>query len=68
MAKIDEPLFERERPVLRPVAAGTTNNEIAAGLCITLGTVKNRIPSILGKLAVRDRAPAALKARELGLV
>ncbi|MBU0493272.1 MAG: response regulator transcription factor [Chloroflexi bacterium] len=63
-----EPLSERERQVLRLVAAGATNKDIAARLCITPGTVKNHVTSVLGKLGVRDRTQAALKARDLGLV
>lgn len=63
-----EPLSERERQVLRLVAGGATNREIAARLCVTPGTVKNHVTSILGKLGVSDRTQAALKARELGLV
>lgn len=62
-----EPLSEREIEVLRLVAAGASNREIAANLVIAEGTVKNHLTSILGKLGVRDRTQAALKAREMGL-
>jgi DNA-binding NarL/FixJ family response regulator len=62
-----EPLSEREREVLAHVAEGQTNKEIAAALFITEGTVKNHVTNILGKLGVRDRTQAALKAKELGL-
>jgi DNA-binding NarL/FixJ family response regulator len=65
---LTEPLSERECQVLRLVAEGATNREIAARLCIAPGTVKNHVTSILGKLDVGDRTQAALKARELGLV
>ena len=63
-----EPLSERELDILRLVATGASNREVAAGLYITEGTVKNHLTSILGKLEVRDRTQAVLKARDLGLV
>jgi DNA-binding NarL/FixJ family response regulator len=63
-----EPLSERELDVLRLVAAGATNKQIAARLVIAEGTVKNHLTNILSKLEVGDRTRAALKARELGLV
>lgn len=62
-----ELLSDREQQVLRLVAEGATNREIASRLFITPGTVKNHVTSILGKLGVSDRTQAALKARELGL-
>jgi DNA-binding NarL/FixJ family response regulator len=61
-------LSEREREVLRLVARGASNKEIAAALFLAEGTVKNHITSILIKLEVSDRTQAALRARELGLV
>ena len=63
-----EPLSEREREVLRLIANGSSNREIAGKLCLAEGTVKNHITNILAKLAVRDRTQAALKAVELGLL
>jgi len=63
-----EPLSDRELEVLQQVAAGASNKEIAALLFITEGTVKNHLTNILGKLGVRDRTQAALKAKELGLI
>ena len=63
-----EPLSEREIEVLRVIAQGKTNKEIAALLYIAEGTVKNHVTNILGKLGVRDRTQAALKARELNLI
>jgi len=63
-----EPLSERELEILRFVADGATNKEIAARLVIAEGTVKNHLTNILGKLSVRDRVQAALKAKELGLI
>ena len=63
-----EPLSSREREVLRVVSTGASNKEIAQQLHLAEGTVKNHLTSILGKLGVRDRTQAALKARELGLL
>lgn len=63
-----EPLSEREREVLRHLARGRSNKEIAAALNLVEGTVKNHMSSILGKLGVLDRTQAALKARDLGLL
>ena len=67
-ADLPEALSERELEILRLVAAGASNKEIADRLVIAEGTVKNHITSILGKLAVRDRTQAALKAQQMGLV
>jgi DNA-binding NarL/FixJ family response regulator len=63
-----EPLTEREREVLRGLAAGLSNRELAERLVITEGTVKNHVSSLLGKLGVRDRTQAVLKAQELRLI
>lgn len=63
-----EPLSERERQILQVVATGASNKEIAQKLYIAEGTVKNHLTNILGKLGVRDRTQAALKARELGIL
>ena len=65
---LPEPLSERELEVLRLLASGATNKEIAARLVIAEGTVKNHVTNILSKLGVSDRTQAALKARELDLV
>ena len=63
-----EPLSERELEVLRQVATGASNREIAAQFVIAEGTVKNHVTSILRKLEVQDRAQAVLKARDLGII
>lgn len=61
-------LTEREIEVLRLIAKGATNREIAEQLVITEGTVKNHISNILSGLGLRDRTQAALYAREAGLL
>ncbi len=63
-----EPLSDRELEILHILAQGASNREIAQQLFITEGTVKNHVTNILGKLNVRDRTQAALKAKELGLI
>lgn len=65
---LPEPLSEREIELLGLIASGFSNKEIAEALFITEGTVKNHITHILGKLGVRDRTQAVLKAKELGLI
>ena len=61
-----EPLTGREIEILRLVARGYNNREIAEGLSITEGTVKNYVSGILSKMGVRDRTRAVLKALESG--
>jgi len=61
-------LTEREIEVLRLLAKGATNREIAEALCVSEGTVKNHVSSILSRLGLRDRLQAALFAHEHGLV
>lgn len=61
-------LTEREREILALLAGGASNREISESLYIASGTVKNHMSNILGKLGVRDRTQAALKAKELGLL
>lgn len=65
---LPEPLSDREIELLRLIASGLSNKEIGETLFITEGTVKNHITHILGKLGVRDRTQAALKAKEIGLI
>lgn len=65
---LDEPLSEREREILRLLAQGMTNREIAQRLYLAEGTVKNYVTNILGKIDARDRTQAALRAQELGLL
>ncbi|MGW1767388.1 response regulator [Streptomyces sp. NPDC002073] len=61
-------LTAREADVLRLIADGATNREIAAGLFLSEGTVKNHISRILHRLGLRDRTQAALYARDHGLL
>jgi DNA-binding NarL/FixJ family response regulator len=61
-------LTEREMDVLRLLATGATNREIASELCVSEGTIKNHVSNILGRLGLRDRLQAALFAHEHGLV
>jgi DNA-binding NarL/FixJ family response regulator len=63
-----EPLSPREMEILRLVATGASNRDIAETLVIAEGTVKNHLTNILGKLSVKDRMQAVLKAREYGLI
>jgi len=61
-----DPLTPRELEVLRLMAGGYSNREIAEALGSAEGTVKNQASSILSKLGVRDRTRAVLKALEKG--
>jgi DNA-binding NarL/FixJ family response regulator len=62
------PLSERELDVLRLLADGCSNREVAAALFLAEGTVKNHVTNVLGKLGARDRTQAALRARALDLL
>jgi len=63
-----ENLSERELEVLRLIARGATNQEIAEELVITVGTVKSHINHILRKLEAHNRTEAVARARQLDLV
>ena len=63
-----DPLTKRELEILRLMAGGYSNGEIADALGTAVGTVKNHASNILSKLGVRDRTRAVLKALELGYI
>lgn len=63
-----EPLSGKELEILRLLAAGFSNREIATAVFKSEGTVKNQVSAILSKLGVRDRTRAVLKALDLGLL
>jgi LuxR family maltose regulon positive regulatory protein len=63
-----EPLTPRETEVLGMLAAGRSNQVIAAELVVTLDTVKKHVSHVLGKLGAASRTEAVARARELGLI
>ena len=63
-----EPLTEKEVEILRLIAAGCSNKEIADAMFKSTGTIKNQVSSIMAKLGVRDRTRAVLKALEQGIL
>lgn len=60
-------LTEREREILALIAEGKSNNEIAARLMLSPGTVRNYVSNVFSKLQVADRTQAIIRAREAGL-
>jgi RNA polymerase sigma factor (sigma-70 family) len=63
-----EPLTSREKTVLKLIAAGLSNREIANEMKVTVNTVKTHVSRILTKLGVRSRVQAFAKAREADLL
>lgn len=63
----ETPLSPRERDVVRAVARGRTNAEIAAELVVSLSTVKTHVANVQGKLGLRNRVEIAAWAWEHGL-
>lgn len=61
-------LSRGERQVIQAVGRGLSNREIAGELCLSEGTVRNTISTILGKLALRDRTQLAIWAVQTGAV
>ncbi len=62
------PLTEREAQVLRLIAQGMQNKEIAGELSLTVATVKHHVGRVLGKLGAGSRTEALVKAQKLGLL
>jgi LuxR family maltose regulon positive regulatory protein len=63
-----EPLSDRELEVLKLLAAGSSNRQIADELVVALDTVKKHVSHILDKLGAGNRTQAVTRARELGLI
>jgi LuxR family maltose regulon positive regulatory protein len=63
-----EPLTEREQEILRLIAAGRSNPEIAERLYLSLNTIKWHVKNLYGKLDVSSRIEAVAHAQELGLL
>ena len=63
-----ESLSDRELDVLRLLADGQTNQEIARALCVSVNTVKTHLKNVYGKLGVSNRRKATASAREFGLI
>ena len=61
-------LTDREMQVLKLIAKGQSNNKIAEGLVISVGTVKGHVSNILGKLHLADRTQVAVYAWQEGIV
>jgi LuxR family maltose regulon positive regulatory protein len=66
-ARLIEPLSSREMDVLRLMACGDSNAEIARKLVITLNTTKKHVTHIFDKLEVTNRSKAVIRARDLGM-
>ena len=65
---LTEPLTERETEVLRLIARGMANKQIARELIVAMSTVKTHVNNIYGKLETRNRTQALARAKELGLL
>jgi LuxR family maltose regulon positive regulatory protein len=65
---LDEPLSSRELEVLRLMAVGASNAQIAQQLVIAVNTVKKHITNIFAKLNATHRTEAVARAREIGLL
>ena len=63
-----EPLNEREAAILKFMAAGLPNREIASELFLSVNTVRWHAHNLFGKLGVSRRSEAVARARELGLL
>jgi len=63
-----EPLTARELEILRQLAAGQTNQEIAQAMIVSVNTVKSHLKNVYGKLGANNRRAAVAQARVLGLI
>ncbi len=68
IANLPEPLSERELEILRLLAAGQSNHEIAQRLVVALSTIQWHLKNLYSKLAVHSRTQALARARELNLM
>ena len=66
--ELAEPLNDRESQILKLIAQGLSNREIAEQLMIGVGTVKWHINNLFGKLGVHSRTLALARAKDLGLI
>lgn len=65
---VPDPLTPRETEILRLLAGGFSNREIAEAMHLAEGTVKNHLSALLGKFGVRDRTRMVLRALHLGML
>lgn len=68
MLPSDFPLTAREAQVLRHIALGLSNKEIAKSLCISIETVKEHVQHVLRKINAADRTDAAVRAIKSGIM
>ncbi|MDE7245769.1 MAG: LuxR C-terminal-related transcriptional regulator, partial [Oscillospiraceae bacterium] len=64
--RVQSDISRSEWQIIRTVGSGMSNKEIAAELCLSEGTVRNTISSILSKLGLRDRTQLAIWAVQTG--
>jgi DNA-binding NarL/FixJ family response regulator len=68
VSRDDSPLSARETEILRLIADGKSNSDIAEDLYLSMGTIKGHVRDILDKLSASDRTQAAVKALKRGLI
>jgi LuxR family maltose regulon positive regulatory protein len=68
IGELVEPLTDREQEVLRLVAEGLSDRQIAEKMTVVVGTVKRHLNNLYGKLGVHSRTQAMARAKELGLL
>lgn len=67
-AQLPHPLTPRETEVLEQLAQGKTNRQIAQEFVVSVGTVKNHVEHLIGKLGVSDRTQAVVQALQSGII